>query len=108
MGRRKLNFHTLVKCYSALKLFTGLAIATFIAWKLTVINAISRAAMAAIKYIHQLISVLYAKSCSHLVIAQYDNGKAIKQAINTSFKNSLESILETCITLAPTTLRIPI
>jgi hypothetical protein len=45
--------------YSVLKLFTGFAIAAFIAWKLTVINAIRTAAMPAIKNIHQLISILY-------------------------------------------------
>ena len=41
--------------YSVLKLFTGFAIAAFIAWKLTVINAINKARIPAIANTHQLI-----------------------------------------------------
>ena len=45
--------------YSILKLFTGFAIAAFIAWKLTVINAINIAIIPATRNIHQLIAILY-------------------------------------------------
>jgi hypothetical protein len=44
--------------YSVLKLFTGFVMAAFIAWKLTVINAISNAVNPAIRNIHQLIFIL--------------------------------------------------
>jgi hypothetical protein len=44
-------------CYSVLKLFTGFAIAAFIAWKLTVAKAIDIAAIPATMNIHQLISM---------------------------------------------------
>ena len=46
--------------YSVLKLFTGFAIAAFIAWKLIVTNAITSASITAIRNIHQLISTRYA------------------------------------------------
>ena len=45
--------------YSVLKLFTGLAIAAFIAWKLTVHRAINIAPAPAAKNIHQLIEIRY-------------------------------------------------
>ena len=44
--------------YSERRLFTGLAKAALIAWKLTVINAIIRAAIPATTNIHQLIEIL--------------------------------------------------
>lgn len=44
--------------YSLLKLFTGLASPAFIARKLTVINAINKAATPATANIHQLIFIL--------------------------------------------------
>ena len=46
-------------CYSVLKLFTGLAIAAFIAWKLTVIKVITIAPSAAAPKIHQDITERY-------------------------------------------------
>jgi hypothetical protein len=45
--------------YSVLRLFTGFAIAAFIAWKLTVITVISNAPHAAAAKIHHDNSVLY-------------------------------------------------
>ena len=45
----------MVLTYSVLKLFTGLATELFIAWKLTVINAISIASTPAAVNIHQEI-----------------------------------------------------
>ena len=49
----------MVLTYSVLKLFTGLAIDVFIAWKLTVINAMTRASNPAITNMLQVISILY-------------------------------------------------
>ena len=53
--------HLITHCptpnYSVLKLFTGFAIAAFIAWKLTVINAINTATNPANTNTHQLILV---------------------------------------------------
>lgn len=94
--------------YSLRKLSTGLATAAFIAWKLTVSNAINKAETPASTNIHQLIFIRYAKLCSHLFIDQYDKGNAMMHAIKTSFINSLESILVTCGTDAPSTFRMPI
>lgn len=51
---------TTQSCYSVLKLFTGFAIAAFMAWKLMVTKAISMATKTAKRNIHQLISTLYA------------------------------------------------
>ncbi len=45
--------------YSVLKLFTGFATAAFIAWKLTVANAIKIASTPAAINIHQEISTRY-------------------------------------------------
>jgi len=52
------TFEFLIALYSVLKLFTGFAMAAFMAWKLTVINAINNAANAAIPNTHQFKSVL--------------------------------------------------
>ena len=51
---------TLKSCrhYSLRRFFTGFAIAAFIAWKLTVINAIAMVIKPAIANTHQLILVL--------------------------------------------------
>ena len=76
--------------------FTGFAIAAFIAWKLTVINAISIVIIPAAKNIHPLIFMRNAKSCSHLFAAHHATGDAIRIAMATSFINSFESNNETC------------
>ena len=94
--------------YSVRKDFTGFATAAFIAWKLTVNNAISNARIPATKNIHQLIDTRYAKSSSHLFIAHHATGNAITEAISTSFKKSFESIVTIFVTDAPNTFRIPI
>ncbi len=47
-----------IHLYSVLKLFTGLAIAAFIAWKLTVSNVIKRAPNAETTKTHIEMSVL--------------------------------------------------
>ena len=62
------NYSLLAPPHSVLKLFTGFAIAALIAWKLTVINAMPIAVAPAIRNIHTLILILYAKSCSHSCI----------------------------------------
>src|SRR5687768_18236676 len=84
--------------YSVLKLFTGLASAAFIAWKLTVINAINMAAVPAITNAVQPICILNAKSCNHLFTPQYANGAAIAIEMQTMIKKSFvsnDTILET-------------
>lgn len=47
------HLHIFTFDYSVLKLFTGFAIAAFIAWKLTVTNATMQAAIAAMPNTHQ-------------------------------------------------------
>src|SRR5688572_10583037 len=94
--------------HSVLKLFTGLAIAAFIAWKLIVSSAIKTAKHPAAKNTHQLILMWYAKSCSQLFIAHHATGKATRADIITSFRKSLDSIETILVTLAPKTLRMPI
>ena len=55
-----LNFHIIILShYSLLKLFTGLATAAFIAWKLTVINAINADIHPAITNTHAEIGTRY-------------------------------------------------
>ena len=49
---------TIINFYSVLKLFTGFATAAFIAWKLTVINAIPNVINMPKPKIHQLNDVL--------------------------------------------------
>src|SRR6188474_2067770 len=97
-----------LKCHSVLKDFTGLAIAAFIAWKLTVNNAISKVHRPAIRNTVQLILILYAKSSSHLFIHHHAIGKAMKAATNVSFKKSFDNKVTTFGTEAPKTLRTPI
>ena len=94
--------------YSVLKLFTGFAIAAFIALKLIVINAINKAITPAMINIHQLIAVRYAKSSSHRLIAQPATGKAITEEIITSLRKSLDNIATILLTLAPNTFLMPI
>jgi hypothetical protein len=65
--------------YSVRNDFTGLANAAFIAWKLTVSNAIVNAANIAIPNTHQLMLTLYGKSFNQLFIAHHAMGKAIRE-----------------------------
>src|SRR5687768_2198487 len=78
--------------YSVLKLFTGLAIAAFIAWKLIVNNAINNAIAPAAANTHQLILILYAKSSSHLFINHQDRGTAMNTDIIIRMMKFLASI----------------
>src|SRR5688500_1017673 len=94
--------------YSVRNDFTGLATAALIAWKLTVITAINKAIRAAKTNTHQAISILYAKSCSHLLIPHQANGIAIMFAIKTNFKKLPDKSIAIFCTLAPITFRIPI
>src|SRR5438552_14917853 len=80
------------KSYSVLKLFTGFINAARIVWKLTVINAMNSAARPATANIHQLTSIRYAKSRSHLFMKYHESGAAIMNAITTNFIKSFESI----------------
>ena len=94
--------------YSALNDFTGFATAAFIAWKLTVNNAIAIAIMPAIANIHQLISIRYAKACNHLFINHQAIGDAIKMAMHTSFTKSFDNNVVIPVTVQPNILRMPI
>ena len=98
----------MVQTYSVLKLFTGLAIAAFIASKLIVKNAINIEANPASANTHHDKFVRYAKSCSHLSIPYHASGAAITNAINTSFIKSIDNKLTILETLAPSTFRTPI
>ena len=82
--------------------------AAFIAWKLTVNIAISKAITPAEAKTHQPIFIRYAKSCNHLLLAHQAIGEAIRIAMPTSFIKSFDNNLTTPVTEAPSTLRIPI
>src|ERR1019366_6438396 len=94
--------------HSVLKLFTGLATAAFIAWKLIVTKAIIIAAIPANTNIHHARLVRYAKSFNHLFIKIHATGEAIMNATSTSFKKSIDKRLMMSGTLAPKTFRTPI
>lgn len=53
-----------MRSHSVLKLFTGLAIAAFIAWKLTVSNVIANAPNPDTINIHNDMVVLYSYCCN--------------------------------------------
>jgi hypothetical protein len=93
--------------YSLLKLFTGLAIAAFMDWKLTVANAIDMVTQPDTANTHHSICVLYAKVCSHRFIPYHARGEAIAIAIIISHKNSADNKVNKEATLAPNTLRMP-
>ena len=71
--------------------FTGLAIAAFIAWKLTVSKAIAITNIPANANIHHDMFALYAKLSSHLCMTNHANGAAITKAITTSFIKSADN-----------------
>ena len=93
--------------YSLLKLFTGLAIAALIAWKLTLINAMMMDPIPAIKNKPQLNSILYAKFSSHLCIKYHASGVAIAKAIMIRNTNSFENKYTMFDAVAPNTFLIP-
>src|SRR5690242_7959558 len=82
--------------------------AALIAWKLTVINAISNAAKPETTNTHHSILIRYAKSCSHVFITYHATGTAMIAEIKTSFKKSVDSIAVISDTLAPSTFLMPI
>src|SRR5664279_4722907 len=94
--------------HSVLKLFTGLSTAALIALKLTVRTVMAIDNAAASTNTHQLIFILYAKSCNHLFVINQATGDAIINAINTSFKKSFDNRETIPVTVAPSTLRMPI
>src|SRR4051812_12469210 len=57
---------------------------------------------------HQLISVRYTKSCSHLFITNHAMGEAIVNASNTNDKRSFDNKETICVTDAPNTFLTPI
>src|SRR6476619_1859383 len=91
--------------YSFLKLFTGFAIAAFIAWKLIVNNATNVADKPAMINTSHPILILYAKFSSHLCIPHHATGNATSAAIKINFKKSFESMATIFPTLAPSTFR---
>ncbi len=107
-GHLTISLFTTHHYYSLLKLFTGFAIAAFIACKLIVSNARSTAANPARMNTSQPIFILYAKSCSHLFMKYQASGDAIMIAMTTSFKKSFDSKLRIFETVAPNTFRTPI
>src|ERR1700744_647329 len=94
--------------HSERRLLTGLAMAGFMDWKLIVSNAIVNVKAADNAKTHQLILVRKAKLCSHLFITYHAIGKAITEAMITSFIKSVESMVTTLLTEAPNTFLIPI
>ena len=58
--------------------------------------------------IHQLMSILYAYTFSHLFIAYHAKGVAISIEINTNLMKSFDNKATMLVTSAPNTLRIPI
>src|SRR5678815_3331247 len=90
--------------HSVCKDLTGFATAAFIAWKLTVINAIDADMHPAIINTHIEISTRYEYDCSHLLIIHQATGDAIRNEINTSFKKSFDNNVTIPRTLAPSTL----
>src|SRR5215203_1336731 len=103
-----LFIHYSIDCYSVLKFFTGFANAALIAWRLTVTIAIEMATKAANTKTHHFIWMRYAKSCSHLFMNHHAIGKAIRDAISTNLKKSLDNIPTILLTVAPNTFLIPI
>src|SRR5688500_5049426 len=94
--------------YSVLNDLIGFAIAALIACRLIVTNASVTADKPAIKNTSQPISILYAKSCSHLLIIYQANGDAITIAMATSFKKSFDNSKMIFGIDATNTLRTPI
>ncbi len=78
------------------------------AWILTVTSAIHAAIKPATIKIHQLIDIRYAKSANHVCMAYHAIGKAISDAMITSFRKSFDKSITIVPTLAPNTLRMPI
>lgn len=74
--------------YSLRKLFTGLTTTALMALKLTVNKAIEMAIMPDNAKIHHCISVLKAKSASHLFITNQAEGEAINIASTTNRKTT--------------------
>src|SRR5664279_1653736 len=94
--------------YSVFKLFVGFATAARIAWKLTVMMAIQTAIRPASANIHQLMGVRYANAESHLFMAHQAMGVPIIKDNRTSFTKSFDKSWTIPLTLAPSTLRMPI
>src|SRR4030095_15765290 len=94
--------------YSVRNDFTGFAIAALIARKLTVANAISKAAIPAVRNTHHSIFILYAKTWSQLFMVIHAIGNAMNTATKTSFRKSRDSNTTIPCTEAPKTLRTPI
>src|SRR6266545_3074937 len=87
-----------IKLYSVLKLFTGFAIAAFIAWKLTVIKATAIAKIPVAANTPHSTLIRYANDCSQLFIKYHATGDAINNAIAISFRKSLDKSVTILLT----------
>ena len=94
--------------YSYRRASTGFLVAARQLCTLTVRSAMPRVIKPARAKIHQLISVLYAKFCSHLCIAYQATGHAITKATEISFMYLAFNKLRISRALAPLTFLIPI
>ena len=94
--------------YSSCKLFTGLAYAALMDWKLTVNNAIAMVIPAAYRNIVTGSVVLNAKPSSQFMLKYTAIGIAMTLAKMTRSKNSLLSNCMMLNTVAPRTFLIPI
>ena len=94
--------------YSLLKLFIGLATATFKAWNPTVNKAIKKAIMPAIPNIHHDKPMRYANPSNQLRITNAVIGVAIIKEIATSARKSFDSVKIKLLTEAPKTFLTPI
>src|SRR5688572_4420189 len=97
-----------VTAHSVRSDFTGLAIAAFIAWKLTVNSATNKVHRPAMTNTDQWIFILYAKSSSHLFMKYQATGNAMIEATRVSFRKSFDNNATTFGTEAPKTFRTPI
>ena len=102
----KLRYFQIV--HSVLKLFTGFAIAAFIARKLTVAKAIDIAPTPATMNIHQLILMRQAKPCNQLCMIHHATDVAIINASNTSSRKSFDKRYKRFCVYAPSIFLIPI
>src|SRR4029079_4031355 len=91
--------------YSALRLFTGFLVAAPIVFSPTTASVSNNINMPTIPNNQILILTFTSYLSSQLLIIHQVIGTAITNAINTSFKNSIDISINTCCTDAPRTLR---
>src|SRR5690242_9247558 len=95
-------------CYSCLNESTGLILAAFIVWKLTVEIATNNTANPAITKTVIEIVVRYGKLAIQLFIPSHTNGQATAIAMSTRLTYSFESKIKIPCSLDPNTFLMPI